>query len=110
MIGSIPVDAEESPKPKISASSRGVENAISFTLRIPSTSSIKTSRPIFLVSFSRFSICDKSVSTKWRSDAHRAFGSMLVRSEEHTSELQSLMRISYAVYVLQKKKPTTDNK
>src|SRR3546814_3539361 len=27
-----------------------------------------------------------------------------VRSEEHTSELQSLMRISYAVYCLKKKK------
>src|SRR3546814_2389392 len=30
------------------------------------------------------------------------------RSEEHTSELQSLMRISYAVFCLKKKK--TDNK
>src|SRR3546814_8947165 len=29
------------------------------------------------------------------------------RSEEHTSELQSLMRISYAVFCLQKNKPTT---
>src|SRR3546814_7711807 len=28
------------------------------------------------------------------------------RSEEHTSELQSLMRISYAVFCLQKKTPT----
>src|SRR3546814_7808017 len=28
----------------------------------------------------------------------------LPRSEEHTSELQSLMRISYAVFCLQKKK------
>src|SRR3546814_1368209 len=28
------------------------------------------------------------------------------RSEEHTSELQSLMRISYAVFCLQKKKHT----
>src|SRR3546814_8652420 len=27
----------------------------------------------------------------------------IVRSEEHTSELQSLMRISYAVFCLQKK-------
>src|SRR3546814_1882025 len=27
----------------------------------------------------------------------------LIRSEEHTSELQSLMRISYAVFCLQKK-------
>src|SRR3546814_7124873 len=30
------------------------------------------------------------------------------RSEEHTSELQSLMRISYAVFCLKKKKYTTD--
>src|SRR3546814_9989208 len=29
------------------------------------------------------------------------------RSEEHTSELQSLMRISYAVFCLKKKKPKT---
>src|SRR3546814_9006946 len=28
------------------------------------------------------------------------------KSEEHTSELQSLMRISYAVFCLKKKKPT----
>src|SRR3546814_2102639 len=28
----------------------------------------------------------------------------IVRSEEHTSELQSLMRISYAVFCLKKKK------
>src|SRR3546814_8199330 len=31
----------------------------------------------------------------------------LVRSEEHTSELQSLMRISYAVFCLKKKNKTT---
>src|SRR3546814_4478708 len=30
------------------------------------------------------------------------------RSEEHTSELQSLMRISYAVFCLKKKKTTND--
>src|SRR3546814_6749920 len=30
-----------------------------------------------------------------------------IRSEEHTSELQSLMRISYAVFCLQKKKITS---
>src|SRR3546814_2290229 len=30
-------------------------------------------------------------------------GIMVVRSEEHTSELQSLMRISYAVFCLKKK-------
>src|SRR3546814_10005015 len=32
------------------------------------------------------------------------------RSEEHTSELQSLMRISYAVFCLKKKKKQQENK
>src|SRR3546814_7309331 len=31
-----------------------------------------------------------------------------IRSEEHTSELQSLMRISYAVFCLKKKTNTND--
>src|SRR3546814_2770911 len=35
---------------------------------------------------------------------------LLIRSEEHTSELQSLMRISYAVFCLQKKTKTMYNK
>src|SRR3546814_4252707 len=33
----------------------------------------------------------------------QGIGTNLVRSEEHTSELQSLMRISYAVFCLKKK-------
>src|SRR3546814_4207743 len=33
-------------------------------------------------------------------------GRVQLRSEEHTSELQSLMRISYAVFCLKKKKKT----
>src|SRR3546814_3610606 len=33
-----------------------------------------------------------------------------VRSEEHTSELQSLMRISYAVFCLKKKKSTAEQR
>src|SRR3546814_14483785 len=37
-------------------------------------------------------------------DDRRGFG----RSEEHTSELQSLMRISYAVFCLKKKKKHKD--
>src|SRR3546814_8764055 len=35
--------------------------------------------------------------------------SMNARSEEHTSELQSLMRTSYAVFCLQKKTQTPQN-
>src|SRR3546814_4959908 len=41
---------------------------------------------------------------------HRAAGvdgKSAIRSEEHTSELQSLMRISYAVFCLKKKKQAT---
>src|SRR3546814_1736403 len=34
------------------------------------------------------------------------FDQLGLRSEEHTSELQSLMRISYAVFCLKKKKKT----
>src|SRR3546814_6973619 len=37
----------------------------------------------------------------------RAIGEPALRSEEHTSELQSLMRISYAVFCLKKKKKET---
>src|SRR3546814_4952136 len=35
---------------------------------------------------------------------HQSFSYEDFRSEEHTSELQSLMRISYAVFCLKKKK------
>src|SRR3546814_4644634 len=38
------------------------------------------------------------------SDAFQGFPANAARSEEHTSELQSLMRISYAVFCLKKKK------
>src|SRR3546814_10371417 len=42
-------------------------------------------------------------------DAHRRRSSTSrQRSEEHTSELQSLMRISYAVFCLKKKKQHND--
>src|SRR3546814_1402763 len=42
--------------------------------------------------------------------ARRGLGSLksTLRSEEHTSELQSLMRISYAVFCLKKKKKKMD--
>src|SRR3546814_2030027 len=42
-----------------------------------------------------------------QTDARPESCESLERSEEHTSELQSLMRISYAVFCLKKKK--TDN-
>src|SRR3546814_2428393 len=43
-------------------------------------------------------------------DEFTLFFPQLPRSEEHTSELQSLMRISYAVFCLKKKIINTSNK
>src|SRR3546814_6386470 len=49
----------------------------------------------------------QSVSHVWRQSVHRHLPSGEPnRSEEHTSELQSLMRISYAVFCLKKKTKT----
>src|SRR3546814_1763388 len=44
------------------------------------------------------------LGTKPALDLHQRIVECFVRSEEHTSELQSLMRISYAVFCLKKKK------
>src|SRR3546814_5611638 len=45
-----------------------------------------------------------ALGTSWSTESSR----MASRSEEHTSELQSLMRISYAVFCLKKKKYNTN--
>src|SRR3546814_7526972 len=47
---------------------------------------------------------DEEVAAEGGSPSQLAMGAIdLKRSEEHTSELQSLMRISYAVFCLKKK-------
>src|SRR3546814_5587496 len=52
------------------------------------------------------SVVQKTLPFNQRSWPHSqcSFTNILKRSEEHTSELQSLMRISYAVFCLTKKK------
>src|SRR3546814_1313461 len=50
------------------------------------------------------------VAVRDQLDLASADASSEVRSAEHTSELQSLMRISYAVFCLKKKKRTKTNK
>src|SRR3546814_9362929 len=59
-------------------------------VRAPHTSREYTSRPI------------SSVPIQCAADG--GLRTAIQRSEEHTSELQSLMRISYAVFCLKKKK------
>src|SRR3546814_5678375 len=72
-----------------------------------------SSRSSALVSVSRIVPSRNSLiaSMSMSGPASRSGGRVTVsdRSEEHTSELQSLMRISYAVFCLKKKK-NTDNK
>src|SRR3546814_8454872 len=55
--------------------------------------------PLFVRSTRRVSLTD---------EGEALFASAHDRSEEHTSELQSLMRISYAVFCLKKQKPNTN--
>src|SRR3546814_2358997 len=50
----------------------------------------------------RFGIWPLLTATLWAAGI-----ALLIRSEEHTSELQSLMRISYAVFCLKKKTKQT---
>src|SRR3546814_10303905 len=47
---------------------------------------------------------ESSIKFYRRSDVVISHTGIINRSEEHTSELQSLMRISYAVFCLKKKK------
>src|SRR3546814_2669130 len=54
-------------------------------------------------------IFDVILGVEYRSHEFRRIMSLQVRSEEHTSELQSLMRISYAVFCLKKKKINNTN-
>src|SRR3546814_3161541 len=55
--------------------------------------------------FVRFAGLDEKIADKILEGLTKLFDEMETdRSEEHTSELQSLMRISYAVFCLKKKK------
>src|SRR3546814_9857604 len=71
--------------------------------RVSNAEHLELSENVGMVNLSHFAIYDVSGR-----DAERLMeyvsSSKVARSEEHTSELQSLMRISYAVVCLKKKK------
>src|SRR3546814_3909239 len=84
----------------------------------PSTMSPKSSAPR-LIRFAEVRVCNMPVSViniatgmtaAVISAARKLPSSRKRRSEEHTSELQSLMRISYAVFCLKKKKTHNSNR
>src|SRR3546814_8692375 len=66
-------------------------------------------RPILMTSFAFiFGVIPLAIASGPGQEMRQALGTAvtfgMLRSEEHTSELQSLMRISYAVFCLKKKK------
>src|SRR3546814_3758241 len=69
--------------------------------KVESTTSSTTSKPFMSITALRTMFQMRATSTPDSSS-----GSLPSRSEEHTSELQSLMRISYAVFRLKKKNKT----
>src|SRR3546814_1310226 len=62
----------------------------------------KASILLSAVMFVGTSICGAMPSLAWNIGMCFLMGAAAGRSEEHTSELQSLMRISYAVFCLKK--------
>src|SRR3546814_4967407 len=58
----------------------------------------------FVVTLEAWDAMERAPRRKWTQD----LAAWVERSEEHTSELQSLMRISYAVFCLKKKKKKND--
>src|SRR3546814_2318766 len=71
--------------------------------RLMPSSTVSTSMPAQAISAKKpMTSASPTMTPSLRSAGGRA--SRTVRSEEHTSELQSLMRISYAVFCLKKKK------
>src|SRR3546814_6664094 len=62
--------------------------------------------------YTALKLCSSARRTAWRLCLRSTLGLMPLasRSEEHTSELQSLMRISYAVFCLKKKKKKSQSR
>src|SRR3546814_7147639 len=81
----------------MSLSSQGESFHLAFDIFSKKMSAVRAGLPESFLSDPRFNAKGSRFSTA-------------NRSEEHTSELQSLMRISYAVFCLKKKKKTTTSK
>src|SRR3546814_3324479 len=84
------------------AGAASVLAAVAPTATAPPFSSLRRDRVLFsVVSFTAF--LPKDVNRLTCDPVDRRLAAAPARSEEHTSELQSLMRISYAVFCLKKK-------
>src|SRR3546814_1329530 len=87
-----------------SAPPEGFTNLLDYTVTLHAVGTGGTS---IVASCSASSLAAAAIPPcSFRGTASATTGLRLSRSEEHTSELQSLMRISYAVFCLKKKKHT----
>src|SRR3546814_6567207 len=84
---------------------KGSADRIDFRFRQPAV--IRRDAQGFLLEPATLVLPQGSVRLAGRLGDRTALQSRFERSEEHTSELQSLMRISYAVFCLKKKKKKT---
>src|SRR3546814_10675231 len=82
--------------------SSNVTSCLNRAARTPSTISLTTA---FIRASS--AICRSSQEIRFYSQERTCCNTFRRRSEEHTSELQSLMRTSYAVFCLKKKNKIT---
>src|SRR3546814_7749055 len=95
-----PGSAIESPSPPPQRRCRASNSGVTVTAR-PST----RNRPEYMAGASIVAVAISSPPPQLRQLPSDIAGQAArARSEEHTSELQSLMRISYAVFCLKKKK------
>src|SRR3546814_7093820 len=70
---------------------------------------LEAARPDFeALGATLIAISPQTAPNSRKSVRQNKLGFPILRSEEHTSELQSLMRISYAVFCLKKKKLKTN--
>src|SRR3546814_5048691 len=89
---------------KPSANADSVGNATQTSVTTPAM--ISCLRPVALIALTKSSLSQALIRPG--RGMYGASGNIsLSRSEEHTSELQSLMRISYAVFCLKKKNQIT---
>src|SRR3546814_4727660 len=76
-------------------------------LWVPQAQALEVTAPGSIVRSSIQATLEAEVGTIVGGAAYERVRKRIDRSEEHTSELQSLMRISYAVFCLKKKKRQT---
>src|SRR3546814_3233979 len=83
------------------------DGAIEGEPRIVDGARLKTDREFLLAAYTAARAVHGCSPFTLPSDSYTDWQQMALRSEEHTSEPQSLMRISYAVFCLKKKNNST---